>query len=166
MATERGEQMPFHHKITQTIKGGVTQLQDAHKRRVKAADAKARKKMRMAKTALQREKARTDLAREKVSLERELYESKLALQQEKKAATQARQAAGVLTVGERLGKMGKSFGRDASSAFRALTKPSSLHRSVGRTARRSTAGQPKQESLDDLFYNPLQSGSGRHTRRR
>lgn len=115
------------------VKKGITGVQAAYTREVKAAEVRARVKTRNAETRYKKEQVKAELEQKKLVLQRQMYEAKAAVKMEKEAVVRARHAAGVRTVGEQLSSVGKSLSRDAMSAYRGLTKTSKPKR---RTTRR------------------------------
>jgi len=104
--------------VRATIKGTVAKIQASHKLRVKAAAVKARDKMKKARNQWDRERIRAEWERENYILQRQMYEAKAAVQEEKRAVTDARHRAGVFTLrektihgGQRTARIGKAVAR-------------------------------------------------------
>lgn len=116
--------MGFTQKLTDTVKRHMVNLKAAHDKRVIEAEARARVRLATARTSTEREKAKLILEREKLALKMDLYEAQIATRKAKAAVNKARLEAGDLTIGERIGAVGSSLGREAKSAYKALEKRS------------------------------------------
>ncbi len=112
--------MNFTQKLAAEVKKHLANLREAHDRRVDRATAKARRELAVAKTRTEKEKIKLQLQRDKMDAKKELYEAQVATQKAKKALEVARKEAGDLTLGERLSRAGRSFGRSAKSTWAAL----------------------------------------------
>lgn len=124
--------MNFTQKLQTMVKKHMTNLQEAHDRRVKEAEVRAKIRMARARTDTERKLAKLQLEREKLKLKKDLYEARTATQKARDTVKKARLEAGDLTVGERLTK----FGRMSMKTYRTLAK-SGRSRRTG-TRRRTT----------------------------
>jgi hypothetical protein len=100
------------NKFTSAIKRGVTAVQTAYQKQVKAEEARARLRMKHAKTRYEKERVKAELEQEKLVLQRQMYEAKAKVVTERKAVIEARHRAGVVTWGERAESAGRSLGRE------------------------------------------------------
>jgi len=102
--------MSFIQQLDAGVRKHMANLKAMHDRRVQEAETRARADIAHATTKLEQERAKLKLVREKLALKRELYEARLATRQAKAAMNKARIEAGDLSIGERLGKIGKDIG--------------------------------------------------------
>ena len=116
--------MSFMQRLSATTTRHMDSLKALHARRVAEAEARARRKIAEARTKTEKERAKLVLEREKLALRQELYEAQTATRKAKDAVKKARLEAGDLTVGERLGIVGRQVSKQAGQAYKVLEKQS------------------------------------------
>lgn len=124
--------MSFIQKVRATANRYIEQFQAIHDRKVAAAEAKTRAQLAKARTKTEKEKIKLQLKREKLVLQRELYEAKTATRRAQEAVVRARKEAGDVTLRERIGEVGGSFGK----GLRQLIMPR-RRRTATKTRRKS-----------------------------
>ena len=123
--------MGFLQNLRTTTQRHLRNLQDAHDRRVEAAEERAKAQLARARTKAEREKAKLSLQREKLVLKRELYEAKIATNKAKAAVAKARKEAGDLTVGEVMARTYRSFAK-ATPKRRVVRRRKAVARKTAR----------------------------------
>lgn len=99
------------NRFITAIKKGVSGVQDAYSRQLKAIEERAEQRLATAKTKLEKERIKAKLELEKLKLQREMYEAKAAVKREKVAVAKAKKEAGVVGLGERVMLAGGRFYR-------------------------------------------------------
>jgi hypothetical protein len=107
---------------------GMAELRGAYNERKQKIEQKAEHKRQKAKTAIERQRIKALEIKEMADLEREMYEAKLAAIQAKEKAKKARQATGVFTPGEHLGRFARGAGAAGGAFYKGLTTSSSKRR--------------------------------------
>lgn len=138
--------------VRAAIKGTIAKIQASHKLRVKAAAAKARTKMKKARSQWERDRIKAGWERENYILQRQMYEAKAAVVEEKRAVTEARHRAGVFTLrektlhgGQRAVRVGKSVAgsRVVRSTAGAGTR---LGKDLFKSLSKAVSDKPKRRS--------------------
>ncbi len=129
--------MSFTQKLSAGVKKHMANLKEMHDQRVQAAEDRARRQLAAAQTKTEREKVKLQLRRDLMAAKKELYEAQTAARQAKTALEKARKEAGDLTMGERLGQVGRGVGKSSMLAYKALvSKPPRRKRVVRKKTRR------------------------------
>ena len=94
--------MSFVGKVSSGFKKHMANLKGAHDRRMTQAEARAREQIANARTAIEKEKALTQLRTERLNAQRELLEARAAGKRAAQALQKAKREAGDVGLGERL----------------------------------------------------------------
>ncbi len=84
------------------VKKGITGVQDAYSKQKRISEDRAKRKMWAARTRYEAERVKAEWELEKLQLQREMYEAKAAVRQEREAVAKARRDAGVTSLSERV----------------------------------------------------------------
>lgn len=106
--------------IISSIRRGITAVESAYRGEVQKAEQRAKVRMRAAKSQYQKQTVQAGLELERLQLQRQMYEAKARVKAEKAAVVKARQAAGVYTYSEQIGKALGPLGRDLAAAGKKL----------------------------------------------
>ncbi len=102
------------------IKKGISGIREAYRRQKKAAEDRADRRMKVAKTKFEDKSIKADLELEKLKLQREMYEAIAAVRREKVAIAKAKKEAGVVGLGERVGGLVSTAGRAGKRFYKGL----------------------------------------------
>jgi len=139
------------NRFVSFIRRGIAGIQQAYQSQKRQAEERASRRVSAARTQLQKERAKAELALELARLEREKYEAMARVRQERASVAEARKRAGVVTVGEQLRRAGRDIGRSGMQAYRALSTTSTKKKRRGKgltVAQRRSRGK---SGYDDLL---------------
>ena len=111
------------NRFVGVIKKGVSGIQEAYRRQKKAAEDRADRRMKAAKTKFEDESIKADLKLEKLKLQREMYEAIAAVKREEVAVAKAKREAGVVGLSERAGGFMRIAGQAGKRLYRGLVAP-------------------------------------------
>ena len=100
---------------------GLGELRGAYNDRKRRIELEAENKRQKAKTAIERARIKAVKAKELADLETAMYEARIAAQQAQAKAKKTRQAAGVYTPGERIGRVAHGTAVAAKGFYTGLT---------------------------------------------
>jgi len=135
--------MSFAQKLSSGVQKHMAHLKAMYANRVAAAEARAQQRLANARTKTEKELVKLQLVRDKMSAKKELYEAQVATRRAREALEKARKEAGDLTLGERLGVMGKDLQRrlwqpQKPTRRQAVRKRASTPRTVASTTTAKT----------------------------
>ncbi len=104
-----------------TIRGSVAGVKKSYQQHKKAAAKKAIQRMKAAVSKADKERIKAEKERVMLTIQREMYEAKLAVKNERKALLRTKRAAGKESVGERANRIVRSTVRTGARVVHGVS---------------------------------------------